>query len=110
MAGMGNVKQGNWLGILIYFSVMILLGAALLFAEQRLVEPVYHLPQIECTFALLIYTTFIFFWDGTNLFHLEERKAVFNNSPGNPSSGELFTEPDLLEDHLAAQEDKQELL
>ena len=44
IAGMGNVKRGYWPGILLYFSVMILLGAAIVYVEQTYIEPIYQLP------------------------------------------------------------------
>jgi hypothetical protein len=85
IAGMGNVKQGNWPGILIYFSVMILLGAALIYAERKFIEPLYQLPQSGCTFALLLYIAFTFFWNGTNLLTSEDQHLSFNENSKNSS-------------------------
>lgn len=79
---MGNVKQGNWSGILIYFSAIILLGIGLVFAERKLIEQFYHPSQTMCTFALLIYTAFAFFWNGTKLFGDKEKNHFFDHDEG----------------------------
>lgn len=80
IAGMGNVKQGNWPGILIYFSVMVLLGAALIYAEQQFIEPIYQIPQTGCTFTLLLYIAFTFFWNGTNFLTSEDKILALNKN------------------------------
>ena len=73
VAGMGNVKQNNKRGILIYFLAVVLLGLGLFFAEQILVEQYFHPSQTVRTFAVLIYITFAFFWDGTILLDSKEK-------------------------------------
>lgn len=83
IAGMGNVKQGHWPGILLYFSVMIMLGAALIFVERKIIEPIYQLPQSGRTFAVLVFIAFIFFWDGNQLLGNEKEKETFNLDEAN---------------------------
>lgn len=78
ISGMGNVKQGNWSGILVYFSFMFLFGAALIFLERKLLEPIYQVSQHQCTFAVLLYLSFTFFWDGTKLLGHKENNHIFN--------------------------------
>lgn len=77
---MGNVKQGNWQGILIYFSTIILFGLILMLAEQRIIEQYYHPAQSVRTFVVLIYIAFAFFWNGTRLLDSEEKKRIFDNN------------------------------
>lgn len=83
---MGNVKKGSLTGISIYFTFMFLLGASILFLEEKLIAPIFHIPQTVCTFSLLIYVMFIFFWNGTSLLKPEDQQLLFNNqnkdSPG----------------------------
>lgn len=73
VAGMGNVKQNNKRGILIYFLAIVLLGIALFFVEKLLIEQYFHPSQTVRTFAVLIYITFAFFWDGTILLDSKEK-------------------------------------
>jgi hypothetical protein len=83
IAGIGNVKNGNWSGTIIYFSAMAIFGAALIFVERKYIEPIYQLPQSGLKFALLVFIAFIFFWDGNQLLRNEEKKETFNQDEGN---------------------------
>jgi hypothetical protein len=74
ISGMGNVKQNNKPGIIIYFSAIILLGIALYFAEQRFIEHYFQPSQTLRTFAVLMYIAFAFFWDGTGFLSSAEKK------------------------------------
>lgn len=78
IAGMGNVKQGNWTGTLVYFSFMILVGAALVFVEQKIIEPIYDVSNHQCTLGILLYLSFTFFWNGTRLLGQEEKNHIFD--------------------------------
>lgn len=69
---MGNVKRGYWPGILLYLSVMVSLGAALIYVERIYIDSVYQLPQSGRTFAVLIFIAFTLFWDGTRLINFKE--------------------------------------
>ena len=69
VTGMGNVKLGDWRGSLIYFASILLIGIGLVYLEQRFIEPIYHPTQTVRTFALLVYITFAFFWNGSGFFH-----------------------------------------
>lgn len=71
------MKQDNRLGILIYFSVIILLGVGLFFAEHTLFEQYFHPSQTVRTFAILMYITFAFFWDGSILLDSKEKNRIF---------------------------------
>lgn len=71
-SGMGNVKQNNKPGIIIYFSVIILLGFVLYSAEHRFIEQYLQPSQTLRTFAVLMYIAFAFFWDGTRIFGSKE--------------------------------------
>lgn len=82
IAGMANVKQGYWPGILLYFSVMILLGVGLIFVERIFIEPIYHIPQSGRAFVLLMFLAFTFFWDGTHLLNYEEKDQLVNHGEG----------------------------
>ena len=84
IAGMGNVKQGNWPGILIYFFVVILLGSVLIFVERNFIEQFYRPSQTACTFALLIYIAFAFFWNGTKIFGYEGKNHFFDHDEVSP--------------------------
>jgi hypothetical protein len=81
IAGMGNVKQNNKPGIIIYFSAIILLGFGLYSAEQRIIEQYFQPSQTLRTFAVLIYIAFAFFWDGTWIIGSNERN-YFNDKNG----------------------------
>ena len=81
-AGIGNIKDGNWTGTLIYFSVMCLLGAALIFAERIYLEPIYQLPESGLKFALLVFIAFIFFWDGNQFLGKEEEEEEYIQGEG----------------------------
>jgi hypothetical protein len=80
IAGMGNVKQGNWTGTLVYFSFMILLGAALVIVEQKIIEPIYDVSNHQCILGILLYLSFTFFWNGTRLLGKEEKNHIFDQS------------------------------
>jgi len=88
VAGMGNVKQGNLQGIMIYFSMIILLGIVLIFAERKFLEQFYNPSQTLCTFSILVYIAFVFFWNGTKLFGIEEKNGFFENDKGIPAEKE----------------------
>lgn len=75
---MGNVKQGNWTGIFVYFSFMILLGSGLVFIEQKIIEPIYDVSTRLCALGILMYLLFTFFWNGTKLFGEEEKNHLFD--------------------------------
>jgi hypothetical protein len=92
IAGMENVKQGNWTGILVYFSVIILLGIGLIFFERNLVELFYQPSQTTCTFALLIYITFAVFWNGSGFLGIERNNNFFNHE------GEISAKGDSIVD------------
>ena len=91
IAGMGNVKQGNWQGILVYFLTKILLGAALAYGERKLIEPVYQLPQTGCTFSVLLYVAFTIFWNGTSLLGLDNKNSLFDEQNEISSENRLAT-------------------
>jgi len=77
VAGMGNVKQNNMSGILIYFLFIVLLGVGFFFAEQRLLEQYFHPSQTMRTFAVLMYIAFAFFWDGSVFISNEKNNNFF---------------------------------
>ena len=78
-AGMGNVKQGKWQSILIYFFGIFLLGFALFYVEQNLIRPYYQLSQTMRTFVILIYIAFAFFWDGTKLLGSDKKSRFIDH-------------------------------
>lgn len=81
---MGNVKQNNKPGIIIYFLAIVLLGVGLFFAEKELIEQYFQPSQTMRTFAVLMYITFAFFWDGTGFLSSSEKKTYSskkNNIP-----------------------------
>lgn len=86
IAGMGNVKQGNWKSILIYFCFIILLGIGPVYAEQKIIEKYYHPSQIVRTFLILIYIAFAFFWDGTTLICHDEKNLFIDHDEGIPNN------------------------
>ena len=86
---MGNVKQNNKPGIIIYFIAIVLLGVGLFFAEKGFVEQYFQPSQTVRTFAVLMYITFAFFWDGTGFLSSSEKKSFSskkNNIPTNNST------------------------
>lgn len=109
IAGMGNVKQGNWQCILIYFSSMILLGIGLFYTEQKIIEPYFHPSQTLQIFLILVYVAFVFFWNGSNLFSLEERNPFFYNQISFSGSRESYTEQDYLQDQRAPHKHKRKV-
>ena len=82
---MGNVKQGDWQCILIYFCFIILLGIGLVYAEQN-IEQYYHPSQTVRTFLILIYIAFAFFWNGTKLLGDDEKSHFFDHDEDIPST------------------------
>ena len=80
IAGMGNLKRGKWYSILIYFSAIILLAIGLLFAERRFIEPYFHPSQTVKTFAVLLYVTFVFFWNGTIFLDSDQKSRIFTRN------------------------------
>jgi ABC-type polysaccharide/polyol phosphate export permease len=67
IAGMGNLKHGNWKSILIYFSFMLLLGCGLSYLIHSVISPYYHLQSTWKIFLVLVYLIVTFFWDGSFL-------------------------------------------
>jgi hypothetical protein len=61
---MGNFKQGSWSGSLVYLTFMTALGLIVFYFGPRLIQQIS--PTLG-TFIFLIYTAFVFFWDGTFL-------------------------------------------
>lgn len=78
-AGMGNLKQGKWQSILIYFFGIFLLGFTLLYAEQNLIRPYYQISQTMRTFVILIFIAFAFFWDGTKLLGRDKKNHFIDH-------------------------------
>jgi ABC-type polysaccharide/polyol phosphate export permease len=67
ISGMGNVKEGDWKSILLYFSFMLLLGVGLFQLFSIIFESYYPLSQTMRTFLILVYLAVVFFWDGSSL-------------------------------------------
>lgn len=80
IAGMGNVKHGNWRGIIVYFTAIGLIGIGLYFAEQKIIESYYQPSQTLRTFAALCFITFAFFWNGTKLLSSEVKDRIFDRT------------------------------
>jgi len=70
---MGNVKHGDWLGILLYFSVILLIGLVFVLVERRFISQYYQFSQTVRTFLILIYITFAIFWDGSSFLGEQEQ-------------------------------------
>jgi hypothetical protein len=83
--GMGNVKHGDWIGILLYCSVILLIGLFLFLVERRFISQYYQVSQTVRTFLILIYTAFAIFWDGSSLLG-EQRRGSFQQTNGSLSS------------------------
>jgi hypothetical protein len=83
IAGMGNVKHGQWQGIIIYFSAITLLGIGLLFVEQNLIIQYYEPSRTVRTFLILIYIAFAFFWNGTGLLSSEVKNRILTRNKNN---------------------------
>lgn len=79
--GMGNVKHGDWLGILLYFSSVLIIGLALFLFERRLISHYYQFSQTVRTFLVLIYITITIFWDGSS-FLGEQSRSSYQQTKG----------------------------
>lgn len=66
---MGNVKENNKPGMLIYSLAVVLIGLGLVYAERTIIELYFQPSQTLCTFAILSYLTFAFFWNGSRYIH-----------------------------------------
>ena len=82
--GMGNVKHGDWLVILLYFSVVLIIGLALFLFEQRLSSQYYQFSQTVRTFLILIYITIAIFWDGSSFLGEQSRSRYQQTNGGLP--------------------------
>jgi len=78
VAGMGNLKQNNKPGIIIYSSAIVFLGIGLFFVEQTLIERYFQISQTARTFIVLMYIAFVLFWNGSR-FLGEKENRFFND-------------------------------